>query len=52
MFEKSLVISSSEADSMLRFDFVVKFEKDVCEAGDNVPLLSDFFDVLCAVVQY
>ena len=37
---------------MLRLDFVVKSKKDVYEAGDNVPLIPDFFDVLSAIAQY
>ena len=28
--------SSSVADSLFRVDFIVKFEKDIGEAGDNV----------------
>ena len=41
---------------MLRLDFDVKFEKDVCEAGDDVSHklsshFSFFFDVICAIVQ-
>ena len=31
-----MIISSSVADSIFFFDFIVKFKKDVCEAGENV----------------
>ena len=32
----NIVVSSSVAHSIFRLNFIVRFEKDVCEAGDNV----------------
>ena len=32
---KGIIISQSIADSTFSLDFIVKFENDICEAGDN-----------------
>ena len=50
----------SVADSVFRLDFIVMFEKDVCDAGENVfqslqsllsyvSFVSEFFDVPCTI---
>ena len=57
---KIIIMSSPAVDSTSRLDVTVKFEKDVCEAADNVSsiiLLScssfilEFLGVPCTIAQ-
>ena len=50
--------NSLVVDAIFRLDFMVKFEKDVCKAGNYLitiksyfSFISEFFDVLCTIVQ-
>ena len=53
-------ISSSKANSTLSLNFVLRFERNLCDAGDVVSknclliftFISEFFGVRCAFVQY
>ena len=55
----AIIISSSVAGSIFCLDFIVRFEKGVCEPGDNVIsiivilfLLLEFFDAPFTIVLY